>query len=366
MPSDGVTSQSGAGSWWSKPDSCDLPRGSSPNPLGAARAAPLGVGRNRRYTRARMPRLGWRPRPTIEADHLTKRFGELTAVDDLSFRVEEGEIFGLLGPNGAGKTTAVRLLTCLVSTTSGTARIGGYEVGNGADAMRIRRMIGLVPDNVGLYEDLSAYRNLDFYGRLYERPERERREAIERLLKMLGVWAQRDLLVGTFSKGMKQKIAIARAMVHDPRVLFLDEPTANLDPEAAKTVRDFILELKSEGRTIFLNTHNLDEAQRICDRIGILRTRLVTVGTPAELEDSVWGQKTTILLVEATEPVRRAVESLPLRKVVWEGNRLTVDVTDAARENPTIVAAIVGAGGRVQFVSSLRPTLEDVYLKYVR
>jgi ABC-2 type transport system ATP-binding protein len=302
----------------------------------------------------------------IEADHLTKRFGELTAVDDLSLRVKEGEIFGLLGPNGAGKTTAVRLLACLISTTSGTARIGGYDVGNGADAMRIRKMIGLVPDNVGLYDDLSARRNLDFFGRLYDCPETQRREAIERLLKMLGVWEQRDLLVGTFSKGMKQKIAIARAMVHDPTVLFLDEPTANLDPEAAKTVRDLILQLKHDGKTIFLNTHNLNEAQRICDRIGILRTRLVALGTPTELEETLGGRKTVILLEEVTDPVRRAVEGLALRKVAWDGNRLTIDVSDPERENPAIVAAIVGAGGKVQSVSRLSATLEDVYLTHVR
>jgi ABC-2 type transport system ATP-binding protein len=284
----------------------------------------------------------------------------------VSFRVEEGEIFGLLGPNGAGKTTAVRLLTCLISKTSGTASIGGYEVGSEADAMRIRRMIGLVPDNVGLYEDLSAYRNLDFYGRLYECPESQRREAIQRLLTMLGVWEQRDLLVGTFSKGMKQKIAIARAMIHDPRVLFLDEPTANLDPEAAKTVRELILKLKSEGRTIFLNTHNLDEAQRICDRIGILRTRLVTVGTPAELEDSMGGRATVIQLEEVSDAVRSAVETLPLKKVAWEGHRLTVEFTDPEREISTLVGVIVRAGGKVQSVSQLHATLEDVYLKYVR
>ena len=134
-------------------------------------------------------------------------------------------------------------------------------------------MVGFLPENVGLYDSLSAYRNLDFYGQLYEVPEKKRRENIERLLRLLGIWERREDAVGTFSKGTKQKIAIARALIHDPQVLFLDEPTANLDPEAAKTVRDFILELKKEKRTIFLNTHNLDEAERLCDRIAILKNQ---------------------------------------------------------------------------------------------
>ena len=138
----------------------------------------------------------------------------------------------------------------------------------------------MLPENVGLYENLSAYRNLDFYGKLYEVPAQKRQENIEQLLRLLGIWERREDVVGTFSKGTKQKIAIARALIHDPKVLFLDEPTANLDPEAAKTVRDFVLELKKEKRTIFLNTHNLDEAERLCDRIAILKTRLIAVDSP--------------------------------------------------------------------------------------
>ena len=148
----------------------------------------------------------------------------------------------------------------------------------------------MIPENVGLYDDLSAYNNLDFYGKLYECTETQRKENIERFLKMLGLWDKRDVTTGTFSKGMKQKLAIARALIHDPEILFLDEPTANLDPESSKTVRDFILELKKEKKTIFLNTHNLNEAQRICDKIGIFNTKLMAIGTPEELEESVWGE----------------------------------------------------------------------------
>ncbi len=208
----------------------------------------------------------------IETENLTKKFGDLTAVDNVTLRVNDGEVFGFLGPNGAGKTTTVRMLCCLISKTSGNAKISGYDIGNKADSLKIRKIIGLVPDNVGLSEHLTAYDNLDIYGKIYDCSDSQRKENIKRFLDMLGLWDKRNVLAGTYSKGMKQKLAIARALIHDPDVLFMDEPTANLDPESAKTVREFILELKKEKKTIFLNTHNLDEAQRICDKIAILNT----------------------------------------------------------------------------------------------
>src|SRR5208283_1741726 len=180
----------------------------------------------------------------IDTENLTKKFGNLTAVDSLTLHVNDGEVFGFLGPNGAGKTTTVGMLCCLIAKTSGSARIAGYEVGNKSDSVKIRRLIGFVSDNVGLYDSLTAYENLDYFGKLYKCPEPRRKENIERFLKMLGLWEKKDVPAGTLSKGMKQKVAIARALVHDPEVLFMDEPTANLDPEAAKTVRDFILEQK--------------------------------------------------------------------------------------------------------------------------
>ena len=176
----------------------------------------------------------------IDTENLTRKFGNLTAVENLNLHVEEGEVFGFLGPNGAGKTTTVRMLCCLISKTSGTARIADYEVGNEADALKIRKIIGLVPDNVGLYDDLTAYENLDFYGKLYRCTESQRKENIKRFLMMLGLWEKKDVMAGTFSKGMKQKLAIARALIHDPEILFMDEPTVNLDPESAKTVREFM------------------------------------------------------------------------------------------------------------------------------
>ena len=219
---------------------------------------------------------------------------------------------------------------------------------------------------MGLYDELSAYDNLDFYGKLYDCTEEQRKKNIPRLLTMLGLSEKRDVAAGTFSKGMRQKLAIARSLVHDPQILIMDEPTANLDPEASKTVRDFILDLKKEKRTIFLNTHNLDEAQRICDRIAILNTRLMAVGTPQELERSVGGRKTEIQLDQVNDAIMAAVKRLPLGDIAVDGNKLIINVTNPERENPMIVDVIVRAGGGVQTVTVVGSTLEDAYLRLVR
>jgi ABC-2 type transport system ATP-binding protein len=301
----------------------------------------------------------------IDAENLTRKFGSLTAVDNLTLHVKEGEVFGLLGPNGAGKTTTVRMLCCLISKTAGKASIAGYEVGNGAEALKIRKLIGFVPDNVGLYEALSAYDNLDFYGKLYDVPDAKRRENIENLLKMLGLWVKRDVMVGTFSKGMKQKLALARALVHEPQVLFLDEPTVNLDPEAAKTVRDFILDLRKQKRTVFLNTHNLDEARRLCDHIGILNTSLRALGSPQELENNAGGRATVIHVEQLTDAVTVALKQLNL-DMTAEKNEITVRLRNPEKENPPILDAVFRAGGRIQSATIVGSTLEDAYLKLVR
>jgi ABC-2 type transport system ATP-binding protein len=302
----------------------------------------------------------------ITVANLTKKFGEVTAVEGLTFQVEDGAVFGFLGPNGAGKTTTIRMLCCLISKTSGEAKIAEYQIGKATDSLQIRKMIGLVPDNVGFYEDLSAFENLDFYGKLYECPEGRRKENIERFLKMLGIWDRKDARAGSLSKGMKQKLALARALVHEPKILFMDEPTANLDPESAKTVRDFILELKKQGRTIFLNTHNLDEAQRLCDRIGILKTKLLSIGNPEQLRESLTGPKTEIRLAQLNEALVSELRKRIPNKIEVAGDKLIIDVADPDKENPTIIAAIGSAGGLIQEVTQIVPTLEDVYLQIVK
>ena len=303
----------------------------------------------------------------IETNDLTRKFGNLTAVDSVSLHVDDGEVFGFLGPNGAGKTTTVRMLCCLIGKTSGEAKIGDFNIDNEEDCLKIRKMVGFLPENVGLYDSLSAYRNLDFYGQLYEVSEAKRRENIERLLTLLGIWERRDDAVGSFSKGTKQKIAIARALIHDPQLLFLDEPTANLDPEASKTVRDFILELKKEKRTIFLNTHNLVEAERLCDRIAILKGKLIAVDSPKNLERSIYNRKTIVHLETMTENAVAAVKKIGgVKNVRVSESKLILDMDSPEKDNPEVVRAIVGAGGNIQYITELRSTLEDVYLKLIR
>jgi len=206
----------------------------------------------------------------IETSSLTRKFDGLIAVENLSLSIKEGEVFGLLGPNGAGKTTTVRMLCCLIAPSSGNAFIDGIEIGSEEADTEIRSKIGLLPENPGLYENLNAWQNLRFFAEINDVPRDKIDSRIKELLTLLDIWDDRSRAVATFSKGMKQKIAIARALVHDPKILFLDEPTAGLDPAAAKIVRDFIEDLSKEQRTFFINTHNLPEAERLCDRVGIL------------------------------------------------------------------------------------------------
>ncbi len=302
----------------------------------------------------------------IDVHNLTKKFRENIAVENLTFHVDKGEIFGLLGPNGAGKTTTVRMLCSLIAPTSGSVSINGYDIANVEGSMKARKVIGLVPDNVGLYDSLSAVDNLEFYGRMYETPEKLVKENIEKYLRMLDLWEKRNQTVGTYSKGMKQKVAVARAIVHDPEILIMDEPTANLDPEASKTIRDFILELKRENRTIMLNTHNLDEAQKICTKIGVLKTRLVALDTPANLEKSLSGNRTSIMLAEINNKILQTVKDLNLGNVVQDGNTLMIDLVDTDRDTPIVVSAITAAGGKIRSVNEVKGSLEDAYLSLVK
>ncbi len=272
-------------------------------------------------------------------------------------------MFGLLGPNGAGKTTTVRMLTGLIAPTSGRAVVNGCVLGQENDA--IRRAVGLLTETPGLYDRLSAYQNLAFFARLYE--VRDVPGQVEKYLRLLGLWERRHDLVGTFSKGMRQKLAICRALLHEPPILFLYEPTAGLDPEAARLVRDFIEEIKTHGRTIVLCTHNLDEADRLCDRIGVLKQRLLSVDAPARLRQQLYGRK-VVFHLRAVEPVfSAALQAHPaVRQVQTVGNKLVVDVEDPEAHNPALVRALVQAGADVQFVGELRPSLEQVYFSLMR
>ncbi|MGE5618710.1 MAG: ABC transporter ATP-binding protein [Sphingomonadaceae bacterium] len=301
----------------------------------------------------------------IEIENLTKRFGDREAVKDLTLDVREGEVLGLLGPNGAGKTTTVRMLSCLVAPTSGRATVGGLLVGR--DDTRIREIVGILTESPGLYERFSALQNLEYFARLYGLEEKQRGSQVERYLRALGLWERRHEPVSGFSKGMKQKIAIARALIHEPRVLFLDEPTAALDPESARTVRDFVEELRSEGRTIVLCTHNLDEADRLCDRIAILKQCLIRVDTPSRLRSNLYGRRVEIRLRQVTAAVLAAVRDLGFAgELEVQDGKLVMALENPEEQNPAVVRAIVEAGGEVQFVAELHHSLEEVYLALVR
>ncbi|MGH2498872.1 MAG: ABC transporter ATP-binding protein [Candidatus Limnocylindria bacterium] len=296
---------------------------------------------------------------------LTKRFGPLAAVDQLDLDVQEGEIFGFLGPNGAGKTTTLRLLCALIAPTSGTAEIAGHTLGR--DDERIRASVGILTEQPGLYERLSARDNLRFFAALHGLPRPDADARIERFLRLMGLWDRRTEPVAWFSRGMKQKIAIARAALHEPRVLFLDEPTTGLDPDAAKTVRDFVLALRGEGRTVFLCTHNLDEADRLCDRIAFFRHRVLRLDTPARLRSELYGHTTEFRLLPSprAEDLARVERVEGVRSAAFENGSILVSSADPLRVNPRVVRALVEGGADVAYVSERKVPLEDVYLRIV-
>jgi ABC-2 type transport system ATP-binding protein len=298
----------------------------------------------------------------IITENLTKNFGEILAVDRLSLTVGKGEVFGLLGPNGAGKTTTVRMLTALLVPSSGLATVTGHKLGENDQA--IRRKVGFLPEAPGLYDGLTAEQNLAFYGKMYGVENIE--SQIQRYLELLGLWNRRFEPVGTFSKGMRQKLAIARALLHEPEVLFLDEPTSGLDPQAARLVRDFIADLKSEGRTIILCTHNMEEADRLCDQVAVISGRLLAVDSPSILRRKLFGRKVVFHLVENQDKFQKGLEELDFVNDVQSiDNRLLVAVEDPELNNPQIIRALVNWGAEIQFVGELRRRLEDVYLELI-
>lgn len=278
--------------------------------------------------------------------------------------VERGEVFGLLGPNGAGKTTTVRMLACLISATSGTAWVNGHQIGVDSDA--VRASVGILTESPGLYDRMSAERNLDIFGRLQGLSAGERETQIKRYLQFMELWDRRHEPVGSFSKGMRQKVALARALLHEPPVLFLDEPTSALDPEAAKMVRDFVGELRQQGRTVVLCTHNLDEAERLCDRIAVLRTRLIALDTPENLRRRLFGRRVLVQVANLSPAMADATRALPVvENVERDGNRLFVNLANPEAGNPLLIRTLVGLGAEIQFVSEVRHSLEEVYLSLI-
>ena len=301
----------------------------------------------------------------IQTKNLTKIFkirksADIPAVMDLSLSISEGEVFGFLGPNGAGKTTTVRMLTSLIGPTSGSAWVNGFQVG--VEDLEIRRSVGILTESPGLYESLSAHKNLQIYARLYDVDDVDGQ--IRKYLSMLGLWTRKDDPVGSFSKGMRQKLAIARALLHEPKLLFLDEPTSGLDPESASLVRNFIEDLRGQGRTIFMCTHNLNEAERLCNRIAIFKTRLIEVDTPQNLRKKMFGRKVVFHLREINPEWEERVRALPgVLEVNSVDEKMVVSLNDPEERNPDIIRLLVEEGADLQFVGELRHSLEDIYLQ---
>jgi len=298
----------------------------------------------------------------IYTNNLTKSFGDNLAVDRLSLEIPAGEVFGLLGPNGAGKTTTIRMLSALIAPSSGEASVAGYQVGK--QDYQIRKSVGILTETPGLYNQLSAERNLSFFAKLYEVEDIP--EQVERYLRMLGLWERRHEAVGTFSKGMRQKLAIARALLHEPKVLYLDEPTSGLDPEASRIVREFIVELRQEGRTIIICTHNLSEADRLCDRIAVFRSSLLALDTPTNLRRQLFGRRVVFHLVEAKDSFAQALKQhgfVQQAEVIED--KLVVTLDEPEQQNPILVKTLVEQGAEIRFVGELRRSLEDVYLTLV-
>jgi ABC-2 type transport system ATP-binding protein len=306
------------------------------------------------------------PSPAIETRSIRKCFGALCAVDDVSIRVELGEFFGFLGPNGAGKSTLVRILTTLMRPTGGTAAVAGYDVVR--EAARVRRAIGVVPQSLSSDLDLTGRENIDIYGKFYGVPRPERQARTRELLERVGLAAKADELVATYSGGMRRRLDIARTMVHRPSLLFLDEPTAGLDPQSRRAVWDMLQEFRADYElTIFLTTHYMDEAEELCTRVAIIdQGRIIALGTPKELKDALPGTDTVTLAFEggATAALAAAEREPYVHKATAQGAHLTCYVDDGAADAPRLLQAVTRGGASVGSLAIRRLSLEDVFLHH--
>jgi ABC-2 type transport system ATP-binding protein len=295
---------------------------------------------------------------------LTKQFGDFTAVDGIDLSVREGEVLALLGPNGAGKTTTVRMLASILKPTAGWAHIAGFDSVD--DARTVRHIVGLLTEFPGLYLRMRGMDYLDFFGQLQGLSRSERAERSEHLLKRFELWDAKDRRTGEYSKGMRQKLALVRAMLHDPQVLFLDEPTSAMDPHSAKLVRDAILELRRDQHTIILCTHNLNEAEMLSDRIAIIRRgRIVALGTATELKARLLGDP--LLELQLAEPLDGLLSDVEdLVNVEDYGDTwLRYSTPEPERVNPRLLQHLAERGTPVVTLSEVPRSLEDVYLRIV-
>ena len=299
----------------------------------------------------------------LTAQHLTRRFGNRVAVDDLSFDLLPGEIFALLGPNGAGKTTTLRMVAGLIEPSSGHVTIDGKVVTRHT-ASRLRSQIGFLTEMPGLWDRLTVTQNLLVYAQLHRLPHPH--AAIDQALDLLDLRDRAGDPTVQLSKGLRQRVALARTLLHRPTIVLLDEPTAGLDPESAREVRELILRLRSERRTIVLSTHNLDEVERVANRVAVIRTRLVALDTPAALRVHLFGARLRIVVVQAGASFVNVLEKAGFIDVRTDGETLSIGVDDPTADAPLIVRRLVEAGASVVMVVPEQPSLEEVYLTLMR
>lgn len=300
--------------------------------------------------------------PAILTENLTRTFGQLRAVDGLSLEVPTGIIFGFLGPNASGKTTTIGLLLGLLEPTEGKAEVLGYNVRTRSDEVRARS--GALLEHPGVYEQLTAEDNLEFYARVWRLPASDRKARIKELLSRMGLWDRRGERVAKWSRGMKQKLALARALLHRPPLVFLDEPTAGLDVVSATALRDDLASLVShEGVTVFLTTHNMSEAEKLCQQVAVIRQgRLLTVGDPDNLRTRAGSPRVDIIGGPFSESVLDSLRTRPeVSSAEVEDRRLTIHLTQQTDTAP-LVSLLVGAGVRVEEVRKGKASLEEVFL----
>lgn len=304
---------------------------------------------------------------SIEVFDLERNFNGFTAVENLSFNVEEGEIFGLLGPNGAGKTTTIRMLSALLAPSSGRAVISGYDVYE--DSLKVREIIGILTESPSLYGRLTALENMEFFAKAYGVTDKSTRDGkIRELLDLFQLWERRHDHVGQYSKGMQQKLAIARALIHSPEILYLDEPTSGLDPKSSKDIRDLMEELtENEHQTILLCTHRLEDAEKLCDRVMIInKGRPITVATPRELRNRFDnGQEVQVGLTQLDEDLVDMVKRLPsvVSLTANQDDNLLSVTLGSEMDTPSLVRALVEYGVGVRYVKPLETSLEEAYLE---
>ena len=296
----------------------------------------------------------------LTASHLSRRFGDRLALDDVSFTLEPGEIFALLGPNGAGKTTTLRILAGLIAPSSGSVRIDGEEMGP-QSAPHLRSRIGFLTEAPGLWDRLTVRDNLLVYARMYGLPSPVR--VVDEALERFEIGDRGGDRAAQLSKGLKQRVALARSLLHNPRIAMLDEPTSGLDPASAREVRDLVLSLRAQGRTILLCTHNLDEVDRVADRVAVLSCRLIAIGTPDSLRQKLFTPRVQIVLTQPAEPFAVVLRAGGLSDVRADGLVISAGLANTSLTTPEVVRRLVEAGAGVESVMAEEPPLEDVYLK---